>query len=365
MSHALRSGPVPAERKCCDPGQVGDSGFVKNFTAAIASPSSPGPVVKPISWRMVGTSRSRPLGSAGGSRDHVLGAQASHHQNAAVARPSSKTGRRRPTKCFRVASFVDCDPQSRLRVKPMAPQAPAAFSSLRPCGRGRIHQHNRGASGMPSGGASQRRLLCFPSQDVAVGAPFLVVHCCRISRRVLSIPNPPEKPPGAISVRPAVQKRVLSHLQPIAAIRARDRAGSRTSKFAAVESRDLDFSAGARFRPAGTPTPVYFMEKAGIAVNWITSPGATGQSDPARARLLLKPPGSRAPVKGRHRPDGSGNAPIPATLREPSCPDLCPSARHAWRNPRRSASETAPGLRLRSSHQSFQEAQSWLVGVKA
>ena len=130
MSHALRSGRVPAERKCCDPGQVGDSGFVKNFTAAIASPSGPG-----------------------GSRDHVLGAQASHHQNAAVARPSSKTGRRRPTKCFRVASFVDCDPQSRLRVKPMAPQAPAAFSSLRPCGRGRIHQHNRGASGMPSGGA--------------------------------------------------------------------------------------------------------------------------------------------------------------------------------------------------------------------
>jgi hypothetical protein len=55
MSHALRSGPVPAERKCCDPGQVGDSGFVKNFTAAIASPSGPGPVVKPISWRMVGT----------------------------------------------------------------------------------------------------------------------------------------------------------------------------------------------------------------------------------------------------------------------------------------------------------------------
>jgi len=43
MSHALRSGRVPAERKCCDPGQVGDSGFVKNFTAAIASPSGPGP----------------------------------------------------------------------------------------------------------------------------------------------------------------------------------------------------------------------------------------------------------------------------------------------------------------------------------
>ena len=30
------------------------AGFMKNFTAAIASPSGPGPVVKPISWRLVG-----------------------------------------------------------------------------------------------------------------------------------------------------------------------------------------------------------------------------------------------------------------------------------------------------------------------
>ena len=42
----------------------------------------------------------------------------------------------------------------------MAPQTPAAFSSLRPCGRGRIHQHNRGLAikGSPLGfPASKKR----------------------------------------------------------------------------------------------------------------------------------------------------------------------------------------------------------------
>jgi hypothetical protein len=86
----------------------GGAGFVKNFTAAIASPSGPGPVVKPISLANSGNvvrgppslklrtlrevisadriarSRSDPvfvlqvpaarLGSAGGSRDRWLGA---------------------------------------------------------------------------------------------------------------------------------------------------------------------------------------------------------------------------------------------------------------------------------------------------
>ena len=53
MSHALRSGPVPAERKCCDLGHVGGSGPVRlsasrgSGSLRLQASQAPGPVLKP------------------------------------------------------------------------------------------------------------------------------------------------------------------------------------------------------------------------------------------------------------------------------------------------------------------------------